>query len=349
MKFFSKMFEDPQTRQMNDSKMFRRKFSDELFLFSSKVQNMTLFSIIHMIRIRFFGPGELIQNGFQAARYSGCTVFGMHLEALEMCYISVLFEYTPGLVENESYGLSNTDSLVCDFSCTFVVTFKPIHHLLLNFQCQVGSVKGNPSGSLLVYRSNKAYLKEWIIPTNKDLRTLATQITYVMMIVQHPDQRGSPILFPVNLLGSRIRPTFGKEMRHQCLLYGPDATSYTPGSFVPFLNARNCPSRVMKFCQATRILSPRGQINLTRLSKWTLTIPRYITWLMFKKLPQTFASHQKEGLLHLLRPTVSAQMYSRSLMQKRLNLESRTSTWEARCLRKADRRQVACRHAARRS
>ena len=33
--------------------------SDELFLlFSSKVQNRTVFSIIYMIRIRFFGPGN---------------------------------------------------------------------------------------------------------------------------------------------------------------------------------------------------------------------------------------------------------------------------------------------------
>ena len=52
--------------------MFREKknFSDELFLhFSSKVQNLTVFSIIYMIRIRFFGPGELIQKYFSAAQY----------------------------------------------------------------------------------------------------------------------------------------------------------------------------------------------------------------------------------------------------------------------------------------
>ena len=36
--------------------------------FSSKVQNLTVFSIIYMIRIRFFGPVELIQNGFSAAQ-----------------------------------------------------------------------------------------------------------------------------------------------------------------------------------------------------------------------------------------------------------------------------------------
>ena len=35
--------------------------------FSSKVQNLTVFSIIYMIRIRFSGR-ELIQNGFRAAR-----------------------------------------------------------------------------------------------------------------------------------------------------------------------------------------------------------------------------------------------------------------------------------------
>ena len=42
----------------------KKTLSDELFLhFSSKVQNLTVFSIIYMIRIRFFGPGELFQNG----------------------------------------------------------------------------------------------------------------------------------------------------------------------------------------------------------------------------------------------------------------------------------------------
>ena len=45
---------------------FQKNFlSDELFLhFSSKVQNLTVFSIIYTIRIRFFGPGELFRKGF---------------------------------------------------------------------------------------------------------------------------------------------------------------------------------------------------------------------------------------------------------------------------------------------
>ena len=66
------MFQDPQTRQMNLPKLFRKKKipSDELFFhFSAKVQNLAVFSFVYMIRIRFFGPGELIQNYFRAAQY----------------------------------------------------------------------------------------------------------------------------------------------------------------------------------------------------------------------------------------------------------------------------------------
>ena len=33
------------------------------------MQNLAVFSIIYMIRIRFFGPRELNQNGFSGARY----------------------------------------------------------------------------------------------------------------------------------------------------------------------------------------------------------------------------------------------------------------------------------------
>ena len=67
-----KMFENRQIRQKNQPKMFRKKsLSDELFLhFCSKVQNLTVFSINNMIRIRFSGPGELIQKHFRAAQYS---------------------------------------------------------------------------------------------------------------------------------------------------------------------------------------------------------------------------------------------------------------------------------------
>ena len=67
--FSKKMFQNPQTRQMNWPKMFRKKIPVGRIIppFSAKVQNMTVFSFIYMIRIRFSGPGELNQNGFWAA------------------------------------------------------------------------------------------------------------------------------------------------------------------------------------------------------------------------------------------------------------------------------------------
>ena len=51
--------------------MFRKKKkspSDELFLqFFCKSSESGLFFFVYMIRIRFFGPGELIQKYFRAA------------------------------------------------------------------------------------------------------------------------------------------------------------------------------------------------------------------------------------------------------------------------------------------
>ena len=97
---------------------------------------------------------------------------------------------------------------------------------------------------------------------------------------------------------------FWERIEAHCLLYGPNATSFTQGSSVPFLNVWNCHFQVMKSCQATKILSPQEQIILPRGSRWTHARSWYIIWLMFKKLLQTFARHQKGGLLHLLRQTV---------------------------------------------
>ena len=61
--FFQTNVSRPSNPPDEIAKMFRKKSpSDELFLhFSSKVQNLTVFSIIYMIRIRFFGPGELFR------------------------------------------------------------------------------------------------------------------------------------------------------------------------------------------------------------------------------------------------------------------------------------------------
>ena len=66
--FFQKMFQDPQTRQMNLPKVFgknpfRTNYSS---IFSPKVQNVTVFSIIYMIRIRLSGRWKLITESFRA-------------------------------------------------------------------------------------------------------------------------------------------------------------------------------------------------------------------------------------------------------------------------------------------
>ena len=70
--FFEKNVSEPSNPpdELTQNVSKKKSPSDELFLhFSAKVQNLTVFSFIYMIRIRFFGPGELIQNGFRAAQY----------------------------------------------------------------------------------------------------------------------------------------------------------------------------------------------------------------------------------------------------------------------------------------
>ena len=65
------MFENPPTRQMNQLKCFEKIFfpTNYFLIFPWKVQNLTVFSIMFMIRIRIFGPRESIQTGFRAAQY----------------------------------------------------------------------------------------------------------------------------------------------------------------------------------------------------------------------------------------------------------------------------------------
>ena len=78
--------------------MFRKKsLSDELFLHcSAKVQNLTVFSFIYMIRIRFFGPGELIQKGFRAAQYMHHLAAAWFLGESQLAWLNPA--YTPRFV-----------------------------------------------------------------------------------------------------------------------------------------------------------------------------------------------------------------------------------------------------------
>ena len=88
--FFVKNVWDPSNPpdELAQNVLKKKSPSDELFLhFSSKVQNLTVFSIIYMIRIRFFGPGELIQNGFRVARY----LWSPHSRDVRICVSTVFF------------------------------------------------------------------------------------------------------------------------------------------------------------------------------------------------------------------------------------------------------------------
>ena len=160
---------------------------------------------------------------------------------------------------NHTNLLNNSDSLVCVFfvhvrdyfqadppfdQSSFVAAFvAEITYVRLGLSMETlldpcwGLVQNKPT-----WRSG--FLRATTLPMNKDLRlslrpykAQATKLTSVMVILQHPDQRGSPILCPGNLLGTRIRHTFENEMRRHCLLCGPDATSSTQDSSVPFRNA----------------------------------------------------------------------------------------------------------------
>ena len=57
---------DELAQNVSKKNPFRTNYSS---IFSAKVQNLAVFSFIYMIRIRFFGPQELIQKYFRRARY----------------------------------------------------------------------------------------------------------------------------------------------------------------------------------------------------------------------------------------------------------------------------------------
>ena len=87
------------------------------------------------------------------------------------------------------------------------------------------------------------------LPTNRMLwisvcsTALTTLIAYVMIILQHPDHRDSPILF----------------------LHGPNATSFIQDDSVPFLNAWNCLFQMMKCCALCEDIVSSGTDQFTAL------------------------------------------------------------------------------------
>ena len=162
-----------------------------------------------------------------SATHPGCTW------RCSKCVASWCFERTlKDWWRTKHTNLLNSDSLVCDFWCTCVFTFKLIHRLasillllLLcqNFLCQVGSAAGNPSGSLLGNRSRRP---TWIYTGDDSSEeegfanflalVQTTKVTspnqnHVKVHLQHQDQRSSLIHFFGNLLGPRILHTLGKK------------------------------------------------------------------------------------------------------------------------------------------
>ena len=68
-------------------------FGRIILLVLLKVQNLTVFSIIYMIKIRFFGLGDLFQKGFRVAQY--LRQFNLHCQCLDFCctQYALIFEW----------------------------------------------------------------------------------------------------------------------------------------------------------------------------------------------------------------------------------------------------------------
>ena len=98
----------------------------------------------------------------------------------------------------------------------------------------------------------QAYLEEWVFvsgaPSEKDpapqirLKSTLRLLWCRSLLLRHLGSQRSP----------KIKHVFGNALRHHCLRCSHD----------PHVNAWNYPSRVMQYCQATRILSHQDLINL---------------------------------------------------------------------------------------
>ena len=75
---------DELAQNVSKKNPFQTNYSS---IFSAKVQNLAVFSIIYMIRIRFFGPGELIQNYFSGAQYTTVYVKMINGKTISIRYL----------------------------------------------------------------------------------------------------------------------------------------------------------------------------------------------------------------------------------------------------------------------
>ena len=147
--------------------------------------------------------------------------------------------------------------------------------LLLSFLCQAGYVNGNPPGSRLEIRSKKNLLGGVDFYRRRLFRRTKSCGFPVLLHStgntdyirdDHPStprQSRQPDSLPWEPTRPQDKAYFWERMEAPPPPLRPRC-NFIQDSSVPFLSAWNCPFQVMKSCQATKILSPQGQIILPR-------------------------------------------------------------------------------------
>ena len=176
---------------------------------------------------------------------------GIRLEAFEMCC---------DWWRTNRTNLLKRDSVVVDFSFTCAFTFKRIHRLtsILLFL-------------LFVFEFPVSGCEAMIPPTNKDLQIFLRLCRgsgnkgYISKTKLRDDapsalrQRRSLMFYFGNLLVVRVLHTLGKEVRHHCFHYGPDAISSTQGRSNLFLERLKLPFPIQEILSGFEESSLRAQ------------------------------------------------------------------------------------------
>ena len=171
---------------------------------------------------------------------------------------------------------------------------------------------------------------------NKKLRislcyytALATLITHVMIILQHPDHRDSPILFPGNLRGLKIRHNFWERIEAPLppLRPRPRCNFIHPRQLSPFPERLELPFSNDEILSGSEDIVSSGTLNGSR---WTLTRSWYNPMVDVQRASADFREASER------RPATSSQtnhankhFSTRSLVQKRLSIYNRRGKEDA--------------------
>ena len=180
------------------------------------------------------------------------------------------------------------------FSCTYVVTFKPMAPFGKSLVVAVFVVEVPMPSWVCQWKPfwipvgesfKKAFLEEWVFVGDSSDEQKVTDFPVLLHSTCHTDYirdghppTPRPSRHPVSLPWEPTRP------QDKTYFWERIEAPLPPLQPRPRCNF-NCPFQMMKYCQATKMLSPQKQINLLHGSRWTLTRSWYIIWLMFKKLP----------------------------------------------------------------